>query len=242
MSQHLPVWAPVGSPSDRGGRLRRHWGAVIRLLLVLMLGGVIGPACGRPTPAGSPMPLPDSYIVADDFSRPNPAWARFDTEESAVYAVAGELFLEDRGQGTSVYTPLIGQEHDDVAVHVDLRHVQGSVNNWMGVLCRMQDENNYYLLAISADGYYLIMKVVEGESVPLVGPEYSEIIRPGKAENRLQARCDGVLLKLQVNDEELATTADTTFREPGGVALFADAVRRGDIVVVAFDNFVLASP
>jgi len=188
------------------------------------------------------MALPDSYIVADDFAPPDPRWARFDTEESAVYALAGELYLEDRGQGTSVYTPLIGENYVDANVNVDVRHVQGSVNNWIGMLCRQQDEQNYYLLAMSADSYHLILKVVDGEATPLVGPEYSEEIRSGKAENHLRAMCKGTSLSLWVNDELLAVTSDSALQEAGNVALFADAVEHGEIVVVAFDNFVLAEP
>lgn len=188
------------------------------------------------------MALPDTYIVADDFAPPDPKWARFDTEESAVYALAGELYLEDRGQGTAVYTPLIGEKHADVEITVDIRHVQGTVNNWIGTLCRQQDEMNYYLLALSADGYYLILRVVDGEATPLVGPEYSEVIRIGKSENNLRVQCRGNSLSMWINDELVAVTSDNDLQEPGTIALFADAVQRGEILVAAFDNFVLASP
>jgi len=188
------------------------------------------------------MDLPDAYAVADDFAPPDARWARFDTEESAVYALAGELYLEDRGQGVSVYTPLIGESYASVDVTVDVRHVQGSVNNWIGVICRQQDEQNYYLLAISADGYHLILKVIDGEATPLAGPEYSEEIRSGKAENGLRARCKGSTLSMWVNDELIATASDRALHDAGDVALFADAVQRGEIVVVAFDNFVLVEP
>jgi hypothetical protein len=188
------------------------------------------------------MPLPENYIVADDFARPNPAWARFDTEQGAVYALAGELYVEDRGKGTAVYSPLVGHKYSDVVVNVQVRHVQGSVNNWMGVLCRHQDEENYYMLAVSADGYYLILSVVDGVATPLTGPKYSEVIRSGKAENTLRAQCNGTTFSLWVNDELLTTQSDGTLTEAGTVALFADAVQRGEIVVAAFDNFVMAAP
>jgi hypothetical protein len=211
----------------------------ISLLLALLL---VSASCTRTAPSGPPMNLPESYIVADDFTRPNPGWARFDTEASAVYALAGELFLEDRGKGTAVYTPLIGYDYADVVVSVDVRHVQGSVNNWMGVLCRLQDENNYYLLAISADGYYLLLRTMDGETSALVGPEFSEHIRLGRAENSLRVRCNGSTLTLWVNDERLASYRDAAPLQSGGVGLFADAVPRGEIVVVAFDNFILAAP
>ena len=216
--------------------LKLGWLLVIASLLPTLSG------CAQATPAASPMTLPDSYVLADDFTRPNPAWARFDTEASAVYALAGELYLEDRGTGTAVYTPLVGQTYTDVDIHVSLRHVQGSVNNWMGVLCRQQDEDNYYLLAISADGYYLVLKVIDGEQIPLAGPQYSDSIRPGKAENQLSARCQGQGLFLWVNGERLAYEMDDSFREAGHVGILADAVQPGETTVIAVDNFVLSLP
>ena len=211
--------------------------------LVSLLGLLaICAGCAPTAPASPPMELPESYIVADDFTHPNPGWARYETETAAVYALAGELFLEDRGKGTAVYTPLIGYDHADVVIDVDIRHVQGTADNWMGVLCRLTDEETYYLLAISADGYYLLLRATDGETRALAGPEYSEHIRLGRAENRLRARCDGPTLTLWVNDERLITYRDPTPLVGEGVGLFADAVPRGEIAVVAFDNFVLTAP
>ena len=105
-----------------------------------------------------------------------------------------------------------------------------------------QDEDNYYLLALSADGYFLVLRVVDGEATPLVGPDYSEHIRIGKAENNLRVECRGAALSMWINGELVAVTSDRGLQEAGNVALFADAVRRGEILVAAFDNFVLANP
>jgi hypothetical protein len=238
MTTRLPVLPGNARGTNVGARGSRRRPALLGILLLLTV--ITG--CARTAPSSPPMRLPDTYIVADDFTRPNPAWARFDTEESAVYALAGELFLEDRGKGTAVYTPLIGYDDADVAIEVDIRHVQGTVNNWMGVLCRLQDEDNYYLLAVSADGYYLLLRTSEGKTSALVGPEFSEHIRLGRAENALRARCQGPTLTLWVNDERLTSYRDPAPLQGGGVGLFADAVPRGEIVVVAFDNFILAAP
>ncbi len=213
-----------------------------KLLLIAVSVVTLLAACGQATPSTPTMTLPDSYLFADDFTRPNPAWARFDTETGAVYALAGELYLEDRGQDTAVYTPLIGRKYADVAIDVSLRHVQGTVNNWMGVICRQQDEMNYYLLAISADGYYLILKVVDGEQIPIAGPRYSEAIHLGRAENQLTAHCNGPGLYLWVNGQRVAAEVDSTFREAGKVGIFADAVPRGETAIVAVAKFVLTEP
>ena len=217
-----------------------------RYLFTLLLLLLLIAACSSPTPATAPTTTPTStptsVPLTDNFEPPNPAWARFETTESAVYAQAGELFLEDRGKGIAVYAPLAGKSYTDTIVTVQVRHVQGTVNNWMGVICRQQDEDNYYLLAISADGFYLILLVEEGVPTPLVGPETSDIIRTGKTRNDLGVRCVGDALSLWVNNERLYTYIDSTLREAGGVALFADAVERGETSVTAFDNFSLTQP
>lgn len=198
--------------------------------------------CTSPPQEISPLQPPSEPLISDDFLPPNAAWVRFETEENAVYALQGELYLEDRGQALSVYTPLSSQIHADTVIGVQTRHVQGSMNNWMGIICRQQDENNYYLFAISADGYYLILLVENGVSTSLIEPTFSEVINQGKANNYLEARCLGSALSLRVNDTLLVTRADSTLRNPGGIALFADAANSGDTTTVAFDNFVLLTP
>jgi len=217
-----------------------------RYLLAFLLLLLLIAACSTPTTPPSPTTTlaatPTTAPLIDDFDPPNPAWARFETTENAVYAQAGELYLEDRGKGVAVYAPLAGKTYTDTVVTVQVRHVQGTVNNWIGVICRQQDEDNYYLLAISADGFYLLLLVEDGTPTPLVGPETSEIIRIGKARNNLEVGCIGDVLSLWVNGERLVTHTDDTLREAGAVALFADAVERGETSVTAFDNFTLTKP
>jgi hypothetical protein len=186
--------------------------------------------------------LSSAPTLIDDFSAPNPAWARFETEENAVYALEGELYLEDRGRAVAAYSPLVGHDYQDVIVNTRIRHVQGTVDNWMGVICRQADEENYYLLVISADGYYLIARVEDGSPTPLTGPEFSEAIRRGKAQNEVEVRCRGNMLSLRVNDTLLVTRVDDAFDGSGQVALFADAVEGRETTLVAFDNFVLTVP
>lgn len=211
-----------------------------RLGLLALVALAFLSAC-QPAPA-TPTPIAPqgSILLADTFAPPNPAWARFDTDTSAVYAMRGELFIEDRGRGIAAYTRLLDQTYVDARISVIVRMVQGTMNNWMGALCRQQDEDNYYLLAISADGYYLIMQVENGVASPLVGPTFSEAIRQGKTENALEVACLGDTLSLAVNGELLATYTDAALRQVAGyIGLFADAVDPGQMTTVAFGNFVL---
>ncbi len=214
--------------------IQKH-GLRVILLLIFVLGWT---TCVASTPATNVLP-PDA-LLSDDFSTNGGIWALFDTSEGAAYIQQGEFYLEDRGQGIGVYSQLVRPRWEDLIVSLRLRQVEGTQDNWMGVICRQQDEENYYLLAISADGYYLIMKTEAGMPTSLVGPERSDAIEPGRATNVMEARCDGETLALRVNDELLASTEDGSFEE-GAIALFADGVA-GQRTIVAFDNLVVLEP
>ncbi len=187
------------------------------------------------------MDVSGSVLLSDDFAIPNTAWAFFDTVEGAAYVQQEELYLEDRGKGVGIYTGLVNHTWENTIIQVRLRQIEGTQNNWMGIICRQQDENNYYLFAISADGYYLLLKVQDGVPTKLAGPLANAKINPGRATNLLEARCDGPILTLGVNGERLVSRTDASF-ESGSVALFADAVEGGRATTVAFDTFIISEP
>ena len=184
----------------------------------------------------------DNLVLADSFAPPHTGWVRFEAADSAVYAQAGEMFLEDRGTGSSVYTPLVGESRQDVTVSAHLRYVQGTVDNWMGLICRQRDEQNYYLFGISADGYYLVLRMAAGVPTPLVGPHASDVINVGKAENDMRIRCRDNKLSLWVNDSLLVSRVDDELTGSGAVALFADAIEPGRTTTVAFDDVTITAP
>lgn len=221
--------------------MKWHGGKILPLLLLILN---IGTACTSPAivPATTEPAPPETPFTrfSDTFDTPSAAWIYFDTPASAAYVQQGELYLEDRGRGIGVYTRLMNHTYADVIIQVLLRHVEGTQDNWMGVICRQQDEENYYLLAISADGYYLILKVENGFPLPLAGPTRTESINQGRARNQLEARCEGETLTLRINDTFTHSQTDASFRE-GGVALFTDAVR-GGMTTTAFDSFKLLEP
>jgi hypothetical protein len=194
-------------------------------------------ACSAPTPTAT---VETDVLYRDDFAVDTGAWTLFDTTEGAAYLQQNELFIEDRGQGIGIYSQLLDQTWQDVHVTVRVRQIEGSQDNWMGITCRQQDEENYYLFAVSADGYYLLLKVENGVATPLLGPLPAEAINPGRATNSLAVRCEERTLALSVNDRALATVSDDTFTT-GFFALFADGVA-GQRTTVAFDSLVISKP
>jgi len=218
--------------------LRDFMSRHVLTIVVLMVLGAAWSTCASPTPTATS--LPPGAVFSDDFSVNNGMWGLFDTLEGAAYLQQNELYLEDRGQGVGVYTQLSKHRWKDLTVTTRLRQVEGTQDNWMGAICRQQDEENYYLLAISADGYYLILKTEAGIPQTLLGPEKSDVVNPGLATNTLQAQCVDETLTLSVNEEALASVQDDSFGE-GYVALFADGVA-GQRTTVAFDALVISEP
>ncbi len=180
-------------------------------------------------------------LLVERFAPPHPDWALFDTPTGAAYALGGELYLEDRAGNMAVYTPLLNHTWDNVVLSVRVRQVEGSFNNWMGVLCRYQDDVNYYLFAISADGYYLILRVAGGETVRLAGPVASDSIAQGLNTNLLEVRCEGSTFSMSVNRTFLVSRTDPVLPS-GGIGLFADAVGGSGTTTVAFDHLTVTTP
>jgi hypothetical protein len=128
---------------------------------------------------------------------------------------------------------------------VQARQTSGPNNNAYGVLCRYQDENNFYIFLISCDGYYAIGKYQTGEQqVTYLTPnqEYvsSDLINQGVATNLLRVSCIGNELSLSVNGLPLATVQDDSF-SGGDVGLGVSTLEPGT-AVVQFDDLLVLAP
>lgn len=126
----------------------------------------------------------------------------------------------------------------DMRIEVDVRKIGGSDDNLIGVMCRYQDSNNFYVLVISSDGYYGVGKRINGgplEPTAAGQLRYSSEIRSGGALNHLTVQCIGNNLSLFVNGALLLTVEDIEIAA-GGVGLFgASFSAEGSDIM--FDNF-----
>ena len=129
----------------------------------------------------------------------------------------------------------------DVAVEVNARTADGSENNLYGLICRHQDDKNFYFFAISADGYYAIGKLKEGQIIFLGSDTFqpSAQIQTGPAVNHLVATCISQTLSLSVNGKQLAQTTDSDFAD-GVIGLIAGTF--DDQTDVRFDNLLVTKP
>jgi hypothetical protein len=128
---------------------------------------------------------------------------------------------------------------NDISIQVDATKAGGPDHNSFGIICRAQDNSNYYYLFITSDGYADIIKRENGEdtllSVDMQTP--SAAIRQGAATNRISADCVGNTLTLSVNGQEIASGTDSSFSS-GGTGLLAGTYETPGVDIL-FDNFTV---
>lgn len=186
-----------------------------------------------------------SALFVDDFSgEQNCGWAEYN-QGGAVTAIEDGVLKISTSSPGEIWWTNPGGSFDDVVIDVEAKQVSGPDDNAYGIICRYQDENNFYLFLISGDGYYAIGKYQGAEDRVFYLTENeqfleSERINQGLAVNQIQAACVGNQLSLMVNGEALLSVVDTSFRS-GDVGLTASALQQGT-VTVEFDDIRVTSP
>jgi len=217
---------------------------LLLLITLIIVSTLLLTACGQ-IPGlmrGIDPPEPGDVLLEDDFSSNSNLWG-------IMERAGGDITIEYGGMIFSVYLPnfmfwsVTGGEYPDTRVVVDAVLVEGPVNDNFGVICRYQDEENFYGFLLSHDGYYGIFKYMDGNMI-MTSAEgnlaYSEVIRQGGVVNHIEATCQGSTLSLTVNDTLLAAVEDDTFAS-GKVGLIAGAYTEPGVSVL-FDNFKVYQP
>lgn len=194
-----------------------------------------------------PVCQPDGSLFTDRFGDENVCgWLLFD--EGGVSAEITENALRISAGNTGEVTWTNPQQSfDDVSIEVTATQLSGPNNNAYGLICRYQDEENFYIFLVSGDGYYAIGRYDGGSSriTYLTGEspyfyQESEAIFRGSAANRLRAECDGDRLAFFVNDELVDEVEDDTFVD-GDIGLAASTFEPST-AVIEFDNLVVTQP
>ena len=186
------------------------------------------------------IPTVPVVLFSDDFSQAG-VWGTGSDESGSVFYSNGWLHLINYSSATLATTTYAHQYLSDFILEVETMLVGGTENNWHQVACRYQDKDNYYMVGISADGYYDITKLVNGSRVELVWPSYSSYINQGvEAVNLIHIECIGTDLSLSVNGHLLTTVTDATISS-GDIGLGASS-SGGSFTEIAFDNIVVSKP
>ena len=214
-----------------------------------------------PTPEISETPAADAAAVAaatetvelaaqptpafsDDFSSPSSRWPQLnkknggykyqDSDNGGSYVIS---VLEEN----SLFWSYHHDSYEDVRINVEAQRISGD-QGYYGVLCRGQDDDNFYYFIVRPDGYFTIGKYEAGSFFPLTpgGWTFHEAIQTGNAVNLLSAECEGSQLRFSANGEFLGEAADSSFAS-GKVGLVAAALDASGFEA-SFDNFSIYSP
>ncbi len=201
-----------------------------------------------------PLPFGDSgpdscdssfALFEDDFSgEQNCGWLEYNRGGVVTAIEDGVMKISTSSPGEIWWTNA-ERGFDDIVINVTSRQVSGSDDNAYGVICRYQDEENFYLFLISGDGYYAIGKYQSGEDRVTYLTEdgqfaQSDQINQGAATNQIQVRCVDSELSLAVNGYPLLTVNDSEFAG-GDIGLAVSALEQGT-VEVHFDDIQVLKP
>ena len=181
-------------------------------------------------------------LFHDDFSDTSSGWRVWDTSEANItYADGGLRFFIN--QPNFDYWSLPGRQYADVTLAVDALLEEGPTDNDFGLICRMQDEYNFYAFLISSDGYGGIIKVKDGLYQVLnseTGLEYGSMINQDQSQNLIRADCIGEHLIMYVNHERFLEVNDSDF-PTGDIGLVAGSYNQPGVSIL-FDNFYALKP
>mgnify|MGYP006281921169 CR=1 FL=1 len=183
----------------------------------------------------------ERLLFKDTFAENSGGWKTHeDTLSYAGYQEGGFRLWADVPNYQFWSVP--GLNFRDTQVVARARVLAGPDDNMFGLLCRYQDENNYYALVIGADGYYGIFKNLDGEHslIDQQHMDFSEEINRGKNENKLQAVCQNDHLSLFVNGTMLLQVQDESLAY-GDIGLIVGNFAESGVDVL-FDDFIVVSP
>lgn len=189
--------------------------------------------------AGVPPAEPD-VLLQDNFGDPCGPWETYsDGIVEKGYADGGYV-MEAKTPAQFLWTKA-GQDFTDVVIDVDTTQEVPAVDNGWGVICRYQDDGNFYFFEITNDGFAQLTAFVKGQQVSLVNWTATGAIRQGQgAANHLRATCSGDRLALEVNGQAVAEVRDSKFNR-GDVGLIAATGSQAGARIL-FDDFVVRRP
>jgi hypothetical protein len=118
----------------------------------------------------------------------------------------------------------------DVAVGVKFKAVAGKVDQAGGIVFRLQDPNNYYVVRANAlEDNYRLYHVVDGRRRQFAGVNFHVTSNQW---HTLRVEATGSQFRCFYDGELKITSADETFKKPGRVGLWT----KGDSVTY-FDDF-----
>ena len=145
---------------------------------------------------------PGELLYASAFDDVNETWEQSEGR-NAAFISDGAIRLTVQEPDTQVYSSL-AYYYDDFDLSVDAQAVDGDLDNGFGVIFRQKDRENFYSFLISSDGFYRVMRRVDGEPRTLSNWHPSPyIVQNIGALNRLRVVGQGDQFQFFINDQRV---------------------------------------
>ena len=216
----------------------RYSSALLITLAFLILSGCDSTEVAEPAPTpGGPS---GEILFEDDFTDPGTGWDRAQNSSGLTDYSEGSYRIVVNTPNSDFWANP-GLNYLDATIEVEAQKVAGSDENDFGVICRYQDDENFYFFIIGSDGFYGIGAVVNGAEPQLIGTtemQFSRRINQGNEPNTIRAECVGNILRLYVDGKILDAVTDNrlvsgdigliagTFDTPGTEIIFSNLVVR----------------
>jgi len=174
------------------------------------------------------------------FSEPDSNWAILNDEDTSHSFEEGEYWIQLLTEMVVTWETFdVGDS--DVILSVDTRVEVPSGDGFYGLVCREESAKTQrmYLLVVSEDGYYNILRQENEDNTSLIGGwEYSESLVKGKP-MKIVAGCVGNRFWLGYDTNILVEATDETGNPitSGNIGLVIGNYEGGSDFTVAFDNF-----
>lgn len=196
---------------------------VITILLLLLL-----PSCG------GKLPFVETFDTPGDWRTGQDADVIGEISDGAYHFA---LKADDLIKWTTA-----GKSFTDGIYMVEAMQTAGPLDNGYGMILRVDDEkDNFYLFAVSGDGYVWIGRYLNGgkeEAAPIIGSGWVESAAVNQGldvVNELQVRAESGNMIFLVNQYEIGRVTDNTLPK-GDIGLMVRTLGVGG-VEVQFDNF-----
>lgn len=177
-------------------------------------------------------------MYADDFSDPASGWYVGEIPEVRWSYREGEyeILISAASSFAAVTAPF--QAVDDYALEFDVRRL-GGTSNLYGAVFGWSDWGHYYVFFVAPDEQsYAVFRRSGDDWLPVVDWSVSPSIHQGDATNRLRLERSGSQLTIYVNENHLASVADSAYTGALRVGLYAE-VDESTPIATRYDNLLI---
>ena len=199
-----------------------------------------------PVPTDTPQPVQSTYepiagaLIQDDFSNNQSGWREGSDRDRSEFGYSNGYYQIDIREPNVEVWSIIEQEFKDVRIEVDIVKPKGEEDAYFGVICRWEDDDNYYRITVEAGGAYQIGARINGKTKNLLRLVPSQTGRKDEFPMRFAVVCRGEKITLYSNGRRIMEIQDVRFKS-GFVGLLA-GTQKGRRASILFDNFVVLNP